>query len=385
MSHLDDVGASDSERTEDSAVPNILTEQITRVGLLKRAAVAGIAAAGFGSLFAARAGSAAAGAFEALKGSLTFTSWGGTTQAAQQKAWTTPFGKKHHITVNQGGPTDYGRIKAMVQAKQIEWDVIDVEGDFAIRAGNQGLLAPIDYSVVPKKDIFPQFVQKYGVADLVASVVIAYNPHKHPNAPKNWADFFNLTKFPGKRSMYKPLGSQQGVIEAALLADGVHPNHLYPLDFNRALNKLDTIKSSIVWWETGAQSQEFLVDGTVDYIAAWNGRMYDAKKQGASIAIQWNQNLLVADYLVSPKGDPRHHAAMQLIAYSVSPHPQAKFAELTAYAPVNKRAVKLVHPSVRPYMSTTRKNRKKGIVVNIHWWAKNAAKYQSQWDAWLLS
>ena len=57
---------------------------------------------------------------------------------------------------------------------------------------------------------------------------------------------FDTKKFPGKRTFYK--WSAPGVIEIALLADGVPADKLYPLDLDRAFKKLDTIKSDIVWW-----------------------------------------------------------------------------------------------------------------------------------------
>ncbi|MGO8077848.1 extracellular solute-binding protein, partial [Rhizobium leguminosarum] len=70
------------------------------------------------------------------------------------------------------------------------------------------------------------------------------------------ADLFDTAKFPGKRTFYK--WSAPGVIEEALLADGVAADKLYPLDLERAFKKLDTIKSDIVWWSGGAKSQQLL-------------------------------------------------------------------------------------------------------------------------------
>jgi spermidine/putrescine-binding protein len=58
-----------------------------------------------------------------------------------------------------------------------------------------------------------------------------------------------------------------------LLGDGVPPENLYPLDVDRALGKLDTIREQILWWETGAQLQQQLADGEVALSSAWNGRV----------------------------------------------------------------------------------------------------------------
>lgn len=313
--------------------------------------------------------------------SLTFASWGGTTQQAQQSAWTDPFTKSGGTSVIQAGPTDYGRLKAMVEAKSPEWHVVDVEGDFVRRAGSE-LLEPIDYNALPKADIFPEWVSEYGVGDFAYSFVIAYST-KAKSHPTNWAEFFDTKKFPGKRSFYKY--SYSGIFEAALLADGVEPDKLYPLDWDRAFKKLDTIKKDIVWWETGAQSQLYLTNGSADYVCAWNGRVYDLIQKGAPVAIEWNQNLQAADYLVVPKGTPNKAEAMKLIGYSLQPEQQAKFAELTAYAPVNKKGLELVPEKTRPFLSTSEENRSKGVVINDDFWAKGRGEIQTRWDTWLVS
>ncbi|MER8751116.1 ABC transporter substrate-binding protein, partial [Mesorhizobium sp. M1050] len=86
---------------------------------------------------------------------MVFTSWGGTTQEAQTKSWAEPFTAASGIKVLQDGPTDYGKLKAMVDAGSVNWDVVDVEMDFAIKAAKDGLLEPIDFAAVPKADLDP--------------------------------------------------------------------------------------------------------------------------------------------------------------------------------------------------------------------------------------
>ena len=46
----------------------------------------------------------------------------------------------------------------------------------------------------------------------------------------------------------------QGPLEEALLADGVEPKDLYPLDVDRAFRKLDQIKHYVrKWWANGSE------------------------------------------------------------------------------------------------------------------------------------
>ena len=69
---------------------------------------------------------------------IVFASWGGTTQSAQQKDWATPFTQTSGVQVLMDGPTDYGKLKAMVDSGNVQWDVVDVEGDFAYAALRDG-------------------------------------------------------------------------------------------------------------------------------------------------------------------------------------------------------------------------------------------------------
>src|ERR1700724_2135702 len=94
------------------------------------------------------------------------------------------------------------------------------------------------------------------------------------NPPKTWADFFNTKKFPGKRGVFNYVVG--GGLEAASLADGATPSTLYPLNVNRAIAKLKTIKPDIVFYNSLGQSVEQLLAGNVAMSEVWNTRAYAA-------------------------------------------------------------------------------------------------------------
>src|SRR5699024_6722616 len=79
--------------------------------------------------------------------SITFVSWGGTTQEAQEKYWAEPFTEETGIKVNSDN-TDYGKLKAMVESGNVIWDVVDVEADFAYQAAEDGLLEELDFDII---------------------------------------------------------------------------------------------------------------------------------------------------------------------------------------------------------------------------------------------
>jgi spermidine/putrescine-binding protein len=154
--------------------------------------------------------------------SLNFVSWGGTTQDAQKAAWADPFSKATGIKVVQDGPTDYGKLKAMVESGNVQWDVVDVEADFALRAASEGLLEPLDFNQIKRDKIDPRFVSDHGVGSFFFSFVLGYNEGKlGANKPVDWSALFDTKTYPGKRALYK--WPSPGVLELALLADGVAP------------------------------------------------------------------------------------------------------------------------------------------------------------------
>lgn len=270
----------------------------------------------------------------AQQGSIVFTSWGGTTQAAQKKAWAVPFSTSSGIQVQLDGPTDYGKFKAMVESGNVNWDVVDVEADFAAKAAKDGLLEPIDYKVVPKGQLDPRFSGTHHVGSFYYAFVLGFNEDVFKaKKPATWADLFDTKNFPGKRTFYK--WSAPGVLELALMADGVPADKLYPLDLDRAFRKLDTIKSNIVWWTGGAQSQQLLASGEAPLGVFWNGRVHSVETSGTNVGVSWKQSMTAADVLVIPKGSKRKAEAMKFLAYASSAKGQADFASETAYAPTN--------------------------------------------------
>ncbi|MCM2293974.1 ABC transporter substrate-binding protein [Allorhizobium sp. BGMRC 0089] len=315
---------------------------------------------------------------QASAADMVFTSWGGTTQDVQKSAWADKFTAKTGIKVLEDGPTDYGKIKAMVEAKNVSWDVVDVEGDYAIQAGEAGLLDKLDFSVIDKANLDPRFVTPYSVGSFYYSFVIGCNKDAVKACPKSWADLFDTKKFPGKRTFYK--WSAPGVIEAALLADGVPADKLYPLDLDRAFKKLDTIKSDIIWWSSGAQSQQLLASAEAPYGSFWNGRLTALAKTGVTVETSWDQNITAADVLVVPKGAKNKEAAMKFIAFATSLEGQAEMAAGTGYAPTNVKSPALMDPAVAKTLPD--KQTASQINADMAYWAKHRDEIANRWYAW---
>lgn len=315
----------------------------------------------------------------ALADPIVFTSWGGTTQDAQKEAWADRFTEETGIRVLMDGPTDYGKFKAMVESGNVTWDVVDVEYDFAIKAAAEGLLEPIDFSIVDRERIDPRFVTDHAVGSFYYSFVLGHNDDMFSdNPPQRWADLFDLENFPGKRTFYK--WSAPGVLEIALLADGVEPENLYPLDLDRAFAKLDEIKPEIIWWSSGAQSQQLLASGEAPLGQFWNGRVSALQDTGVNAGISWDQNMTAADMLVVPRGAKNKEAAMKFLAIATSPEAQADFAEKSAYAPVTPAAKALMEPEQAAALPD--EHTESQIDLDMAYWAENRDEIASRWYEW---
>lgn len=335
----------------------------------------------------AAAGMWAAGARAApdLKGkTVVFASWGGAYQDAERVCYCEPFARATGARVLQDGPMNVAKFRAMTQGGAPEWDVVDVTIDFLYAGTKDGLFEKIDTGIVDTSRIDSRFVHPYGVGCIAWSYNLGYSTKAYTpaGAPKTWADLFDLKKFPGKRTL---ADNVVATLEIALLADGVAVDKLYPLDVDRALRKLDTIRKDTIFWSTNSQSQQLFVDGEVNLGVILNGRAYDAAKKGAPIALSWEQNIQSVDYLVVPKGSRVRDAAMALVDTMTMADNQAKLANMIAYAPTNPAAFKDIDKAIEPWLSTAPENVEKGFVINAEYWRDNQNALIERWSAWKLS
>ena len=309
---------------------------------------------------------------------LTFASYGGAYQEAQRKGWLEPYAALTGIKFQESEESSNATIKAQVEAGQVTWDIVDVGNDFGLDA-NAALLEPLDYTKIHKDEILEGFAGTYRVADITYGVVLGYNTEKTAGqVPEGWADFFDTTKFPGKRGMWDY--SSGGILEFALLADGVAPGALYPLDLKRAAAKLDTIKDDLVFWGSGAESQDLLGKGEVAMAMIWNGRAYSAKHiDNKPVEIQWNQQIVTADYFVVPKGTPNKDLAMDFIAWATCKENNATPSDYIPYGPTNKNATP--NPEKVPDLSVSNADENSAYFDDT-WVIENAQLLEDAYQEW---
>jgi putative spermidine/putrescine transport system substrate-binding protein len=343
--------------------------------------------AGMAALMMVAGASLGAGPAQAAD-TISVVTYGGAYETSAKQAFFEPFTAKTGIGFStesyEGG---LAKLQAMEQAKNPTWDLIDIGTIDAMTACDDGLLQKIDRASLGNTDDFlPGSILPCMVASMVWSTVYAYDSSKLKTAPTTIADFFDTRKFPGKRGMRK---LPKVALEWALMADGVPRDEIYktlrtPAGVNRAFKKLDTIKSDIVWWTTGAQAPQLLADGAVVMTQAFNGRIADTvKKDHKPFKIVWDGQIYDFEWWGIPAGAKHAAAAAKFIAFASQPGPLADLSIDIPYAPPRKAAIALI-PAVRlGDLPTAPANFKNALQMDAAFWVNNADDITKRFQVWL--
>jgi putative spermidine/putrescine transport system substrate-binding protein len=321
---------------------------------------------------------------------------GGAWGEAKRLAYFEPFEAETGIKVIAEPRTEDGAIRASIMAGAPRYDVVILSGASSLGFARDGLLLPIDYSFCEQVDLdgFKTVpAGKFTLPHIIYSLLIAYDSEAFPNgAPESWADVWDMAKFPGGRTLGPGTwGADAATFETALLADGVKPADLYPLDFERAFKSLSKIKPHITkFWNSGAEGPQLIIDKQVSVGSAWNGRISAANEQGAKIGFTWNQGVLQYDNWMVPKGATNVENAWRFLAFTARPENQAKFVEHILYAPPNSNAYKLIAPERAKLLPNSPEAVDKQFVQNYEFWntpredgKPNTQYVVAEWEKWL--
>jgi putative spermidine/putrescine transport system substrate-binding protein len=316
---------------------------------------------------------------------LVVVSWGGSFQEAQRKALFEPFMKEFGIKLIEDSPSDQAKIKAMVKTNNVTWDVVDLGSYYPDNLGREGYLEPIDYSIVDKTDLLEKFAGEYHVGTITYSEVLAYRTDVFPEgkAPTSSADFWNVEKFPGRRSMYtRPMSNYT----YAMIAAGYKPNEVYPLTEEKIATiykKMDEVKPHVtVWWSAGAQPAQLLVDKEVVMASAWNGRVEKVIREGAPIKIVWDGAALQGDSWCIPKGARNKDLAMLFIAWQALPDVNWRTSKYISYGPINKKAFDKVAPLYKGALPSDHVDVQ--VETDFEWWSKYYSRELERFNEWKL-
>lgn len=350
------------------------------------------------------------GASAQMANQMTIVSWGGAYQQSQVNAYHTPYMAAHPevtIITDESSGDAVSRMRAMSEAGNVTWDLVDVVASDGMRLCDEGLAEPIDADtqLAPAPDGTPasedfgdMLVSECFIPQIVFSTTFGYRTDMVPAGvapPTDACAVFDTTTYPGRRALERrPIGN----MEWALLCDGVAIEDVYDMleteeGIQRAFAMLDTIKDQTIWWSAGAETPQLLADGEVFMGSTYNGRLFSAiAEQNQPIGMAWGYQMLDIDGWVVPAGlSPEAHArVMDFLYFATDTQRLADQAAYISYGPARASSAPLVgnHATLgiamAPHMPTDPANMAGAFVTNYLWWADYRDELDARFQAWLV-
>ena len=319
-------------------------------------------------------------------GEVVFASWGGSFQDALRSSMLEPAAKALNITVKEDTTNGIQDVRAQITAGAVAWDVTEQDLPSCETLSREGSLEPIDYSIVDTTGIPKELIHENYIGFINFTKVIAYNKAVFgDNGPSNWAEFWDLENFPGKRGMH---GKVNYNLEAALMADGVPMKDVYDTlatdeGVKRAWAKLGEIAPEVtVWYRGGSQSAQLLRDGEVDVIHMGHNRVESVIASGIDVAYAFDGGTMDIDCLLVPKGAPNAENAMRLINEVLSAESQARLAVTMPLGPVNAGAfgTGIISEEMAVKVNTHPANYEKQLLVDPNFYIGQLGELTEEFD-----
>lgn len=276
-------------------------------------------------------------------------------------------------------PTDYAKLQAQVESGNVSWTVVQTD-PWWTEAYCGDLIERIRVEVPAQPPFFDS--GPCGTPADAFAFLPTYNSDTFASdPPRGWADFFNTEKYPGKRAVWGSYAIN-GVLEGALLADGVQPDQLYPLDLDRAFDKLDTIKDDISFYDTLGQALALMDSGDVEMAAITNSQGYDQTQTGGAFEPMWDGALLSWDSYAVPKGADTA-AARAILDSLADPEHQATLAESGAFGAISEDANPDLTPAQEKWNPTTEDNVAGSIPMDQKYYAQKSDEVIQRWTDWV--
>ncbi|WP_417599536.1 extracellular solute-binding protein [Pararhodobacter oceanensis] len=362
---------------------------------------------GAAGLLALTAGSAVAEGHMANE--MTIVSWGGAYQASQVNAYHNPYLEMHPevtIITDESSGDAVARLRAMDEAGNMTWDLVDAVASDAMRLCDEGLAQEIDHDAVlaaapdgtpASEDFGDMIVSECFIPQIVYSTTFGYRTDMVPegvDAPTGACDVFDLETYPGRRALERrPIGN----LEWALLCDGVPYDEVYAAletdeGVERAFAMLDTIKDQTIWWSAGAETPQLLADGEVFMGSTYNGRLFAAiAEQDQPIGMAWGHQMFDLDGWIVPTGlsDEAQARVMDYLMFATDTQRLADQAAYISYGPARTSSAPMVGQhaelgiDMAPHMPTSPANMEGSFLFNYTWWADYRDELDARFQAWL--
>jgi len=338
---------------------------------------------------------------------MTIVSWGGAYSHSQLKAYHEPYMAMNpgiNIINDESSAEAVAKLRAMAEAGNTTWDVVDVVAADGIRLCDEGLAMEIDADTMlapapdgtPASADFGDFlVSPCYIPNIVYSTTFGYRTDLVGDTPpKDVCAVFDLENYPGKRSLEKrPINN----MEWALMCDGVAKADVYDVLATeegqaRAFAKLDTIKDHVVWWSAGADTPQLLADGEVIMGSTYNGRLFALiEEQKQPVAMLWDGQVFDLDGWIIPANlsEERKKRALDYIYFATDTQRLADQAKYISYGPARASSAPMVSThatlgiEMGPHMPNHPDNMYNTLLYNYEFWADYRDDIDGKFQTWL--
>ncbi|MFJ6654363.1 PotD/PotF family extracellular solute-binding protein [Microbacterium sp. NPDC091313] len=302
---------------------------------IRRSLTVAVAFGAVGVLAAGCASPAASGGTDstdaALSGQVVWADFGGPTNESRQVAYFDGFVDDTGVDVVSSSIED-AVYYPMLEGEDGDYDVFQVSTADILAYPDHIQEIPAD----AQGDLIDEKLRPYVVGGFYIGIAQGWLTDTYADGgPQNWKDFFDTEKYPGKRAWPGSPGFFDGSYEIALLADGVAPEDLYPLDLERATKKLDSIRDDLVFYQSYPEVQQLLSSGSAAIAVSVTGQFKALQNSGLDVTVQWNQAFQALNGFVIPEKSSNPDAVKALAEWINKPENQAVFTERTGYGPVN--------------------------------------------------
>ena len=350
---------------------------------------------------------ASAQADEHMADSMTLVSWGGAYQASQVNAYVIPYLEMNpdvEVIWDESSPQGVSRLRAMSEAGNVTWDLVDATASDSMRLCDEGLAMEIDHDSLlapapdgtsASEDFGDMIVSDCYIPQIVYSTTFGYrNDMVGDTPPTDVCAVFDTETYPGNRSLEKqPINN----LEWALLCDGVPKDQVYDVleteeGQARAFAKLDTIKDVVIWWGSASESVQYLADGEAVIASSYNGRLFSMiEEQDQPVSMLWDAQVFDLDGWIIPVGLPEDRLARvkDFVRFATDTQRLADQSKYIAYGPARLSSAPLVgkHETLgidmAPHMPTNPENAKNIFIYNSEWWADYRDDLDAKFQAWL--
>ncbi|MBD3664131.1 extracellular solute-binding protein [Sulfitobacter aestuariivivens] len=337
---------------------------------------------------------------------MTIVSWGGAYSKSQQLAYHDPYMEKTGVSIinDESSAEAVSKLRAMNEAGNVTWDVVDVVAADALRLCDEGLAMEIDADeVLANGDDGSTATEDFGellvgdcfIPQIVYSTTFGYRTDMVGDTPPtDVCAVFDTETYPGKRALEKRSINN---MEWALICDGVAKDEVYDVleteeGQQQALDKLATIKDDVIWWSAGADTPQLLADGEIVMGSTYNGRLFSViEEQNQPVAMLWDAQIFDLDGWIIPTGlSPERQArALDYVRFATDTQRLADQAKYISYGPARKSSAPLVGQhaelgiEMAPHMPTDPENAKNTFLYNYEFWADYRDDIEAKFQAWL--